>query len=606
MKLIPVKYHKKNYPTSIQPQLIEVAGNMDSKQVSVYQPYSLHTEYSYAKRQFDSGLLDGLDELKNANHNGIPQLWKSKQWSEEFSTFIKRLVGTSTPPEVIEIHPPFLDYCADIATFWERYLVFYNAIKDAFPKAKVLIENRCGTTYSKSAFLLSTCNDVVDFCKFLSNGHTELGMIIDYPQLFSAEKIKMDNLKQDKILRFNKEIKDYAHIVDAIHLWGKQKKKAKNKDTYRWSPHSGDLNTFFSNDFEKKAKFLASLTETFDDQKERYFVPEVNTTEDDLQSIILDMVSAGITFVQAGWSNHLISIDWETGTPQFVMQSNDTHDIKRLDAIGRFLFSVGTERYCIGNRDMVDHRPFGCPSGKKVVGNSLKCISCEQDDILKYCARCTGRTCRVTNQVVLNRCAEEHFIYLAFFSPDAIKVGVAHNRRKYTRLYEQGALCALLAFSCSDGKTARVFENRIRTFGVKDRISSEHKLYNLECINSIYAQKVLMKIYHDILDFVARPDGISPIIPPEFVSQQDAIHELSKIPSGSQQLSLWGDTEPGRVDAEILQSIDGFQGEICTFVGSIAVIKSENRYFLFNFKNIIGREIEISPLSQQQVIPEIL
>ena len=297
MKLIPVKYHKKAYPIPIRPRLIEVAGNLDSKQIYTGQPYSLHTEYSYGRRNFDSELLEGLSELKNAHHDKVPQLWASKQWSQEYAIFIKRLVGRSIPPEIIEIHPPFLDYCSDVDIFWERYLVFYDSINSVFPDTKILIENRCGTTYPKSAFLLSTCGDMLRFCEFFSNGHSELGLIVDYPQLFSAEKIKMDQLKLDKILKFNQELKRYTDMVGAIHLWGKQKREGKNPGTFRWTAHCGDLNTFFSGDFEKKMTFLASMKETFDDSTERYFVPEVNTTEEDLQSIVADLIAAGITFV---------------------------------------------------------------------------------------------------------------------------------------------------------------------------------------------------------------------------------------------------------------------------------------------------------------------
>lgn len=299
MKLIPVKYHAKDYPAPIRPLLIEVAGNLDSRQLCVNRPYSLHTEYSYARRNLNSKLLDGLDELKNAHHNKVPQLWKSGRWSHEYAVFIKRLVGTSIPPEVIEIHPPFLDYCGNADLFWERYLVFRRGIKAAFPNTKILIENRCGTTYSKSAFLLSTCADMLKFCRFLSNGHGGLGLIVDYPQLFSAERIRMDQLKLDKILAFNRELKQYADTVGAIHLWGKQKREGMKPGLSRWASHSGDLNTFFSGDLEKKAVFLASMKETFNDAAERYFVPEVNTTQEDLQSIVADLISAGITFVQA-------------------------------------------------------------------------------------------------------------------------------------------------------------------------------------------------------------------------------------------------------------------------------------------------------------------
>jgi hypothetical protein len=53
-RLIPVKYGKKNYPSPIEANICEIAGNFDVKEISPTSPYSLHTEYSYGKRAFYS------------------------------------------------------------------------------------------------------------------------------------------------------------------------------------------------------------------------------------------------------------------------------------------------------------------------------------------------------------------------------------------------------------------------------------------------------------------------------------------------------------------------------------------------------------------------
>lgn len=293
MRLIPIKYHNKGYPNDIVPLLSEIAGNLDSKQISVHSPYSLHTEYSYMKRNLNSNLLAGLDELKNAHSNGIPLLWKNEIWSYEYAVFIKRLLGDSIPPEVIEIHPPFKDYCENFNVFWQRYRVFYDLMLQDYPNVKIVIENRCGTMYTGSSFLLSTCKDIIEFCGFLKTKEKGLGLVIDYPQLFSAEKIKMDCVKLDKILQFNMDLKEYTEKVLSIHLWGKRK----SEGSKRWSSHAGNLDTFFSNDQDKKRCFLESLKTVFDDNMKRYFVPEVNTSEEDLKSIVNDLIETGITFV---------------------------------------------------------------------------------------------------------------------------------------------------------------------------------------------------------------------------------------------------------------------------------------------------------------------
>lgn len=595
MRLIPVKYHNKNYPESVIAKLDEIAGNLDSKQICVKKPYSLHTEYSYMKRTFTSELLDGLDEIKKSNKDGIPQLWRSIKWSEQYAIFIERLLGNSIPPEVIEIHPPFKEYCENIGIFWERYIVFYKYIISKFPSTKIIIENRCGTMYKGSGFLISTCSDVLELCQFLAKGHEELGIIVDYPQLFSAEKIKMDNVKLDKILQFNIKLKPYAKIIQAIHLWGKRK----SNNSGKWTAHSGDLNTFFSNDNEKKAAFLDSMKYTFCDDIERYFVPEVNTSEDDLKSIVNDLISSGISFVQARYSEYLLSIDWTGQTPQFVMYNYVLKQIRRFDATGYFSFMIGPDKYCVGNKDINDHEFLGCPNHAKVIDGSNKCSDCNKNDLLKYCIRCRGDHCFVKRQDVLSRCNQEHYVYLAYFHNDVVKVGVAHNRRKYIRLFEQGALYSIIIASCSTGRSARELESNIRELGIRDRVTSSYKINNLAYFEPVYAYTKLMEKYNFIVENLNKInlEKIRLICPPEIVIQEKALNALAGFSiQSTRQLTLWDYMNAEDINEtllDVLDSLEGFQGKIKTFIGTIAVLEREGTHYLFDFKNVIGREMSI-------------
>ena len=74
------------------------------------------------------------------------------------------------------------------------------------------------------------------------------------------------------------------------------RRSARKSEKGRWTPHTGDLNTFFSNNEELKKEFISSICETFNDDKKRYFVPEVNSSEADLQSIIKDLLKYNIIF----------------------------------------------------------------------------------------------------------------------------------------------------------------------------------------------------------------------------------------------------------------------------------------------------------------------
>ena len=123
VKLIPIKYHRTMYPDDINPKITEVVGNFDSKKVKMKNDYSLHTEYSFGKRRFDSEIVGKYKAICEANKNGIPKLWYSKEWADQFAGFINDLTQEAIPPKLIEVHPPFSDY-TDLHEFMECYKVF--------------------------------------------------------------------------------------------------------------------------------------------------------------------------------------------------------------------------------------------------------------------------------------------------------------------------------------------------------------------------------------------------------------------------------------------------------------------------------------------------
>ena len=225
-------------------------------------------------------------------NQGYLNLWKNEQWAKEFAVFIKRITNGCPKPDVIEIHPPFNDYCTSINRFFDLYQIFEYHIQEHFGPIKILFENRCGTVYTGGKFLVSNADDVIRFCEYLINKNTSIQMIIDYPQLISGMKMNMNRLDINALLQFNENIKFLREYVGGFHIWGKRKSV-----NGRWIPHNGDLNTFFSGDKEQKKLFLDSLVCTYDDEIPRYFVPEVNSANDDLVSIVNDLRGAGVIFI---------------------------------------------------------------------------------------------------------------------------------------------------------------------------------------------------------------------------------------------------------------------------------------------------------------------
>lgn len=291
MNLIPIQYHKRKYPIGIKPKLTEVAGNFDVSSVKCDMPYSLHTEYSFAARRFDSPLLKKLPTLRNSCKHGIPQLWYNEKWASEFADFVVELTSKNIFPKIVEIHPPFNDYCPSFNRFIEIYTVFEDKLLSLKPDTKILIENRYGSQYRGGKFLLSSNVDFNELAEAIEMSSCELRMILDVPQVFTRHFGPKTKTSHDIVSTFA-PLKNCRAYIAGIHLWGKRR-----SDSGRWVSHSGNLNTYFNGDSSVKKVFLNELAQLFDDPVNRYFVPEVNSSDSDLHSIIDDLLSVGFHFV---------------------------------------------------------------------------------------------------------------------------------------------------------------------------------------------------------------------------------------------------------------------------------------------------------------------
>jgi len=100
----------------------------------------------------------------------------------------------------------------------------------------------------------------------------------------------MDNINIDNVVSFNENLKQYKHLISGFHMWGKRKGQKK------WTSHIGDLDSFFNGNTSMKRELLSSIRDVFSDDVPRFFVPEVNSKESDLHSIVMDMIDAGFVF----------------------------------------------------------------------------------------------------------------------------------------------------------------------------------------------------------------------------------------------------------------------------------------------------------------------
>lgn len=288
--LVPIQYHNRRYPSELFSNIREVAAHFDTESIDTSFPCSLHTEYSYGKRRLSGKLMESLPTIRASHRHQVPKLWFNKKWAVEFAEFIKQVAGRNEDVRIIEIHPPFNDYCNSLANFIELYKIFEREILSVFPNVEILIENRSGTTYRGGRFLISKNAEITELCKLLDDQRGKLGVVLDIPQLFTAHFDSME-FTEDEISLVLQPLSGCRGHIRGVHVWGKKRNRSG-----RWNSHVGDLNTYFDNDESKKWFFLSQLYDLFNDEEPRYFVPEVNSNDEDLESIVTDLITAGFQF----------------------------------------------------------------------------------------------------------------------------------------------------------------------------------------------------------------------------------------------------------------------------------------------------------------------
>lgn len=282
-----IKYHSQEYPSDVTLNIEECAAHFDVASVNACIKKSLHTEYSYGKRNFDTEYLKNFPEILNAQKNNIPQLWKNTEWSKQFSDFVIGLFGDDTP-SVIEIHPPFNDY-TNMVDFIENYKIFENKILTIDSNIEILIENRCGSIYRGGKFLISKLEDIEKLCELIEKNKLKLKIAYDIPQIYTAHNAR----RKEVYVELLKKTIPLRSYIGGVHLWGKRRALAGHG---RLVSHCGDLNSYFDNNLETKQSFLKEFKNCFDDDICRKMVLEVNSGNDDLLSIITNLKSVGITF----------------------------------------------------------------------------------------------------------------------------------------------------------------------------------------------------------------------------------------------------------------------------------------------------------------------
>ena len=180
--------------------------------------------------------------------------------------------------------------------------------------------------------------------------------------------------------------------------------------------------------------------------------------------------------------------------PHFILEDLQTRERQKLYFDSKIMTIENTElRYCVGTYDLNTFATTPCR--KKVVLDSH-----QKGNYCEYCKYEIGFNPAFYNakaispqQVQYNN--SPHIVYMAYFSPDHIKVGIASERRHSIRLLEQGARAAIVLAKYPNAQLARQLEARLcSNTDILENVTSDTKLRLLieEDYSFDYAKKSLM------------------------------------------------------------------------------------------------------------------
>ena len=164
---------------------------------------------------------------------------------------------------------------------------------------------------------------------------------------------------------------------------------------------------------------------------------------------------AGFSFDANG--PYLVLDDFKNSAREFLYLSQFMGTISRLK-----------ERFCVGRCDLVSLQWDQCPQGARLTPKT-------RGNTCRACALSTGfnpafyNTSSISSQQsAYNRMP--HIVYLAYFAPGRIKVGIAQKRRQLKRLLEQGARAAFILQEFPDAYQARELNEEIGRASCRERV----------------------------------------------------------------------------------------------------------------------------------------
>ena len=241
--------------------------------------------------------------------------------------------------------------------------------------------------------------------------------------------------------------------------------------------------------------------------------------------------------------------------------------IERYELFGQdlsleFDFSV---KYCTGWVDFENRCSQICPDHATVDEKYENCLKCR--DKTGFNPAFYNASSVSVQQEKINQ--NPHFVYLAYFAPNVIKVGISQGERGIRRLLEQGARLAIKLETFSSALIARQYEAKISKL---DGITETLPVYKkLELIKQPFDRAVGERELRQKLLEIEQKIGVSfpksELIPCEDYFQTAGV-DLSRV--------------------VLMKDCGQLVGHVRSVIGSIVITDYDGQLLAYNIKKLIG------------------
>ena len=258
----------------------------------------------------------------------------------------------------------------------------------------------------------------------------------------------------------------------------------------------------------------------------------------------------------------------------------ERHELFGQDLSLEFDFSV---KYCTGWVDFENRCSQICPDHATVDEKYENCLKCR--DKTGFNPAFYNASSVSVQQEKINQ--NPHFVYLAYFATNVIKVGISQEERGIRRLLEQGARLAIKLETFSSALIARQYEAKISKLdGIVETLPVYKKM---ELIKQPFDHAISEKELRQKLLEIEQKIGVSfpksKLIPCEDYFQTAGV-DLSRV--------------------VLMKDYSQLVGHVRSIIGSIVITDYDGQLLAYNIKKLIGyraqkvdREIELDLPTEQ-------